>query len=366
MVRVPFLIACCALLASCNNDSVSLESRYLAAAQGVVAQYRIPGALVAVRVPGNHEWSLALGESDVAHRTPMDRSSHFPIRSITKAFTVTALLQLVRDGTLTLDQTVDRYVAGIPNGDTITLADLAGMQSGLADYSGTDAFRAAFGADPGRVWTSQQLIDFAIPSSPKFSPRAQYDYSNTNTVLLGMVVAKATGKPVGEVITASIVDALGLEGTAYATALLPPDPHPTPYEVDQATGDVEVDPFISPSSLDAAGAMVSTLDDLSVWAAALGDGRLIGATLQRVRMDSARAATNGPTYDIYGLGIGSIKGWWGHTGSGIGFQVAAMYDPRSHATIAVMVNATPSNTPVRDLNLAQEMFAALADVVATR
>jgi D-alanyl-D-alanine carboxypeptidase len=73
--------------------------------------------------------------------------------------------------------------------------------------------------------------------------------------------------------------------------------------------------------------------------------------------------TNGPEYDRYGLGIGILGDWWGHTGSGIGWQVATMYDPRSRATIAVMVNATPTGTDRHDLNFAQEIFEAVTAVV---
>ncbi len=85
-----------------------------------------------------------------------------------------------------------------------------------------------------------------------------------------------------------------------------------------------------------------------------------------MRIARSRVVTNGPEYDRYGLGIGILKGWWGHTGSGIGWQAATFYDPGTRATIAVLVNATPSGTPRKDLNFAQEIFSALAAVVAQR
>ena len=111
--------------------------------------------------------------------------------------------------------------------------------------------------------------------------------------------------------------------------------------------------------------MVSTLADLSTWALALGDGRLIGAELQRERIERSRPATSGPQYDRYGLGIGIRNGWWGHHASGLGWQAAAFYDPRTGATIAALVNATPS-AGHGELNFAQQLFEALAAVVATR
>jgi D-alanyl-D-alanine carboxypeptidase len=83
-------------------------------------------------------------------------------------------------------------------------------------------------------------------------------------------------------------------------------------------------------------------------------------------MTHSRTATNGPEYDLYGLGIGSLHGWWGHTGSGVGFQAASFRDPKTGTTVAVLVNATLTASPGRELNLAQEIFAALANVVDRR
>ena len=357
-------IACAApsALTACLADDVTpFGTRYRNAVRRVLAQYHIPGALVSVRHPGDPEWKEAFGYADAAARTPIDPDSHFPIRSITKSFTVTLLLQLAADR---LDSPIGPYFASIPNGDVITFADLAGMQSGIADYSATPAFRDALGADIARSFTEQELVDYAIPSSPRFSPGAQYDYSNTNTVLLGMFVEQVTSGSIPAALRRLILDPLGMTGTAYPDVIPLPSPHPTPYQVDVTTGALEALPLLSPTSLAGAGAMISTLDDLQTWAGALGDGRLIGAELQLARIGRSRVVTNGPEYDRYGLGIGILKDWWGHTGSGFGWQLATFYDPGSRATIAVMVNATPTGTSRRDLNFAQEIFEALADLVA--
>ena len=183
-----------------------------------------------------------------------------------------------------------------------------------------------------------------------------------------MFVPLLTGGSIAAALQRLILDPLGLTGTAYPDVVALPSPHPTPYSVDVKTGELEEVPLISPTSLAGAGAMTSTLDDLQTWAGALGDGRLIGAQLQLARLQRSRAATNGPEYDRYGLGIGILKDWLGHTGTGIGWQVATFYDPQTRATISIMVNSTPDPDSVdrRDLNFAQEIFEALADVVARR
>jgi D-alanyl-D-alanine carboxypeptidase len=351
-----------ALTACLSYDTTPLARRYHVAVQSVMAQFHIPGALVSVRYPGDSEWKEAFGYANVAARIPIDPDSYFPIRSITKSFTVTLLLQLAADR---LDNPIAPYSPSIPNATTITFSDLAGMQSGIADYSSTPEFARAFEADIARSFTEQELVDYAIPYSPRFAPGAQYQYSNTNTVLLGMFVQMITSDSMPAALQRLILGPLGLTHTAYPDLIPLPSPHPTPYSVDITSGEIEALPLLSPTGLAGAGAMTSTLDDLQNWGAALGDGRLIGNALQRIRIERSRVVTNGPEYDRYGLGIGILKDWLGHTGSGIGWQLATFYDPRSRATIAVMVNATPTGGR-HDLNFAQEIFEALADVVAQR
>lgn len=360
------VVACPLLLTGClRDDHVPPSTRYALAVEAVLAQYHVPGALVSVNVPGDPHWKQAFGYANLASRAPFDPASFGSIRSITKSYTVTAILQLVRDKTLTLDDTLDQFVPGIPNGKRITLADLAGMQSGIADYTAQPAFQKVFGANFESAFTEAQLVAYAVPVSPIFEPGAQYQYSNTNTVLLGMVIEKVTGQLLGDVLQTRIFTPLGLTGTTYPLTVPLPLPHPTPYEVDVATGTAEALPLVSPTGLAGAGAMVSTLADLETWGRALGDGRLIGADLQLQRIARSRPVTNGPEYDRYGLGIGILKDWWGHTGTGVGWQAATFYDPRTRATISVMVNETPAGGG-RDLNIAQEIFEALAEVVAER
>jgi D-alanyl-D-alanine carboxypeptidase len=355
------LTSCRSDEAGSNNDRILAQ--YREAVLEVMSRYHIPGAVAGVWVPGHAPWKIAQGVADVQTQRPISLSDYFPIRSVTKSFTVTVLLQLVRDGAVSLDDWLDRYVPGIPNGDRITLTQLAAMESGVKDYSQVDAFLEKFIANPGIAWTPQQLIAYAVSESPVFDPGAQYDYSNSNTVLLGLVIEKVTQVPLVEAYRARIFEPLQLAHTSYPSEIELPDPHPTPYSLDTVTGAVDEQPLINPTSLGASGGMVSTLDDLAAWGDALGSGQLLTPELQMQRTTHSRAATNGPEYDLYGLGIGSVQGWWGHTGSGVGFQAAVFRDPRTGTTIAVLVNATPTASPGRELNLAQEIFVALANVV---
>lgn len=362
-------------LASCggggSNDSAAValaltanarRAAYVEAVQSTFATYHPPGILAGVRVAGEAPWMQAFGQADVGRATPMALDSTFPVRSVTKSFTVTLLLQLVQAGQLALDDKVDRYLAGVPNGHLISLADLAGNQSGLVDYSMQKAFLEIFVKDTRHVWKPEELVAFSFAVKPTFLPGEQYEYSNTNTVLLGMLIEAVTGQPLADVLAARIFHPLGLSGTFYPTSPNLPPPTPTPYSVDVVSAALDDQPLISPTSLAGSGAIASTLADLLVWGEALGQGTLLNAGLQQQRRSRARTVTNGPEYDRYGLGIGQIGNWWGHTGSGVGFQIATMNLASRNATISVMVNATPEGSR-RDLNLAQELFEKLAVVV---
>ena len=143
-----------AVTACVGDDTTPVTTRYRTAVDRVMRQYRIPGALAAVRFPGDPEWAVALGEGDLLAHVPMGLADHGSIRSVTKSFTVTVILQLVRAQALRLADPIERWVPGIPNGGEITLAYLAGMQSGIAEYTDSPQFRAVFGADVKRLKVS--------------------------------------------------------------------------------------------------------------------------------------------------------------------------------------------------------------------
>jgi D-alanyl-D-alanine carboxypeptidase len=151
---------------------------------------------------------------------------HHRIGSVTKTFTVSLLLQAEADGLLSLDDTIDKYVDGIPNGDKITLAQMANMTSGIASYTENKQFVDEFLSDHERVWEPEELVQIGLKDSPLFDPGTQWHYSNTNTVLLGLVLQQVTGESIDQLYRERIIEPLGLEGTSFPgedSSL--PDPH---------------------------------------------------------------------------------------------------------------------------------------------
>jgi D-alanyl-D-alanine carboxypeptidase len=308
----------------------------------------IPGAALVIDTPGSR-WVQTFGYSDYAKQRPVSRRDYFAIRSITKSFVVTAVLQLIAasHGAITLDDTIGQYLPNIPNGDQITLRELGNMTSGLYNYTADPGFHKALAKNPLRHWTAAQLLAFAFDSKYHgpidFPPGAHYEYSNTNTLLLGELVEKLTGKKFAATLNAAILKPTGLGAMTYLTGVSLPNPHALGYQGFFDNRPEAVD--INATSLNFAGAMASTISDLATWGEVLVGGELLPAKLQaqRFRAHATKGDPNSPLYDKYGLGMGEIAGWWGHTGSGLGYEAAVFHSAEKAETFAIEVNATNSH-----------------------
>lgn len=315
-----------------------LTARLDAAARRSFAQASAPGAVVGVSSPAG-TWTQAYGVADPATGEPMDVDVHTRIGSATKPFTATLVLQLAEEGELSLDDPIGDYVEGIPNGDRITLRQLADMTSGIASYSRNEEFQKVLFAAPETVFTPEELVAFGVAESPLFAPGAQFDYSNTNYVLLGLVVEQVTGRPVGEVLEANIFDPLELDETVWpgaSTELPEPFARGFTLQGDTATPEAPADAtHWSPTWAFTAGGLISDVDDLLTYGRALGTGQgLLEAESQRERLMSFSPPERG-----YGLGFGCIDGWVGHTGELPGYNTTVYYDTTTDTTVVVLVNS---------------------------
>lgn len=314
----------------------ALVAKLDAAGTSSFAQTSAPGAVVGIRTPEG-TWVKAYGVTDPSTKAPMTTDMHLRIGSVTKTFTGTLVLQLAQEGKLSLDDPISKYVPGIPNGNKITLAMLADMTSGVASYTLSKPFTDKYFTHPETVYTPDQLIAAGVADSPKFAPGARYDYSNTNTVLLGKVIEKVTGQPVTEVMQQRIFDPLGLTGTSFpTTSPTIPAPHPQGYTLQGVTTPphpVNATDW-SPSFFWTSGALISNVSDLLTYARALGTGQgLLSAKTQTERLDSF------PRPAGYGLGLACRGGWVGHTGELPGFNSTLFYDTTSDTSAVVIANS---------------------------
>lgn len=333
-----------------------LQSELQQIVDATMSEYGVPGSAVGVWLPGEGSWTSFTGVADIAADAPVSSEMTWPLRSVTKSYTVTLILQLVDEGRLALDDTIDQYVAGITNGDRITIRELADMSSGNSDYTTTAGFGEAYGADESRIFSLAELNGFLVGAPAEFEPGEQKVYTNANTNLLGAVVEKVTGQDFADVLSERILEPLEQTGTRYLLDAADWTDHPLGYAVVDGEQTVQNDNL---SIYGAAGSMVSTLEDARVWADVLGSGSLLDPATQDEREQGAPLDA-GPPYDIYALGMGETDGWWGHNGEGLGFTAAVFHQPETGASIVVFMN---ESNVVPKAHPADQTFRRIAEAL---
>lgn len=327
----------------------STTAKLDAAAEKAFAGISAPGAVMALRT-AQGTWVATIGYQDWAKTIPMTADVYQRIGSVTKTFTVTALMRLAERGELSLDDPIERYVPGLPNGDA-TLYELAAMRSGIPSYTFDTSFQDILFGDPNHVWTPQALVDVVKGKQPMFAPGAKTFYSNTNLVLLGTVIEQVARKPIQDVMREQIIGPLGLAATVFPTDAAFPNPHATGYTTQGTDDNLPVAATDwNPSWGWTAGAMISNLNDLLVWSKALVTGEgLLSPEWQAKRINSfdftvpvdRPGGSDGPQSPsrAYGLGLGLALGWYGHTGELPGYNTVVQHHPETATSLVVMVNS---------------------------
>jgi D-alanyl-D-alanine carboxypeptidase len=315
-------------------------SRPAAALQQVVRQLvrdGAPGAVVVVRTPAGVTRARA-GLARLHPRTAMEATDRFRVASITKTFVAALVLQLDAAGGLSLSDPVERWLPGlVPNGRRITIRELLDHTSGLFDYTDDDAFVRAVIASPGRSWTARRLVAIATSHPPRFAPGRGWWYSNTNYILLGLVVEAATRTPIGVQLERHLFEPLGLAHTSFRASI----------DRDVAHGYIgfatlprlrsllDVTTVVSPSTTWTAGGIVSNGDDVTRFYAALLGGHVLPLRLLReMRTPVPRSH--------YGLGLLAADTRcgraYGHEGIGPAYR-AVVYARADGSRVAlVMIN----------------------------
>ncbi|HEY1977630.1 MAG TPA: serine hydrolase domain-containing protein [Candidatus Baltobacteraceae bacterium] len=324
------------------------------------AAFKAPGVVVAITIPGKGSYIVARGKGDPATGKAMSLDDHVRIGSVTKTFTVTLLLQLADKKRLSLDDPVSKYEPFVPNGKNITLRMLANMTSGLFSYTFDKQFVHDLFSDPHRPWTPRQLVDISIKHKPPFLPGKGWQYCNTNTVLLGMILEKVTKHAIGDDFKTMSFAPLGLTNTFWPTGGNMPSPYAHGFSI-QPLNKEKVDASLwNPSWGFTAGQIVSNAQDLRTWVKAYTTGAQLSAAIQKQRLTWVTLPPNVPDHK-YGLGIGFDHGWLGHTGELPGYNTAAFYLPAQDATMVIEVN---SDIPgPNDKDPAPALFRALTTIV---
>lgn len=277
-------------------------------------------------------WYGASGTANLTTNTPVTSSDRFQIGSITKTFVATTVLQLIEENQLSLEDTLNQYlpseiVSQIPDGANITIRQLLNHTSGIPDYL---SVLLDEGVNLFREWQPEALVEFIANQPLSFSPGTSWQYSNTNYILLGMIVENITNNSLATEIRTRILEPLQLDNTFVADTEAVPGGFVSGYWDINVDGNLDNTDFISPSIVDAAGAMVSNTEDLVDFAQALFGGDLLEPTTLD-QMLTFVDAFNSRAFSGYGLGVARLNTpdelIYGHSGLTLGYRANMWYVP---------------------------------------
>lgn len=313
------------------------QQRLDRALSGAFAKTRSPGAIVGVWI-GDKGWTAIKGTAVRDKKSTPTIADRTRVGSVTKTFTGTVILQLVEEGKLRLDESIQKWFPEAPEAANITIRELGDMSSGINTYTADESLTDKYFAAPGAAWKPSVLIAGGLAQPRKFAPGTSFFYSDTNTLMLGQIAEAVTGKSIGALLRERIFAPLKLKATSFATTTKLAKPFWNGYTDQSAAGPgpIQDSTHWSPSFAWAAGAIVSNLPDLHRWAVAMGTGSLLSPAMQKQRLKPNPHSVAGGRAYLFCLG--RDHGWLAHTGDIPGYNTTVAYLPKAKATVVVLTN----------------------------
>lgn len=367
-------------------DPAAQAAGVLAIVEQAMTDHLLMAAIIRVTVDGEELVTAAFGETmpGVAATTGM----RFRNGAIAISVMSTVLLQLVDQEVLGLDDPIDAWLPDFPDADLVTPRMLANMTAGYPDHVQDATFLNDILAHPFREWTQQELIDISFRTARVFPPGANWDYSHTNYVILGQVMAAAAGQPLGDLIQSLFVEPLGLTATAHSLTAEIPEPVLHGYSAERRPflkipGDIrfiEESTTWSPSWTLAEGA-IQTMDiqDMTTTMDAIGSGELLSEASYQAQMSPDLMGFGEPLAGCpncrtlnevysYGLGIVFNGDWMLQNPLFFGYGGLGAYLPSRRMAISVMTTYTAESYDEQgDIvggNIGVPIFIAVADYLA--
>ena len=326
-----------ATLPSIANPSV--QSAIVAAVQRDRLRYGghtpIPATTIGVWDDDGHGFVKTFGYEILATKTGLKLGDHFRIGSNTKTFVVSVLLQLVAEGKIALDDPLRRFQLGvsIPNAGGITVRELCNMRSGLYEAYDTPQF-AALNGKVLKNFNHRMLVAWAVQHKPYFAPNQGYRYSNTNYILLGLIIEAITKDSVANEIRKRLIEPFGLAQTSFPQVDTMPEPWVRGYGLDKNGEWQDVSNTVPAAFTWSAGAMISAVGDIRRWIKLYATGQASGQATYRDLIDCIPFLGN----TSFGLGITCSAGWYGYTGALPGYNTGDYYSPSTGMTILAWID----------------------------
>ena len=327
-----------------QDGSSALLGRIDSIVTAELARTLTPGAAVAVEHHGRLLMARGFGLENVETNSRTSAETVFRIGSITKQFTSTAVMQLVEQGKIGLDDEMTKYLPDYPTqGNRVTIRHLLTHTSGIKSYTGLGP---KFWNEWGRLDMSNDQMLALFKDIPfDFKPGEKYAYNNSAFFLLGVIIEKVSGMPYRQYIAEKVFQPLGLASTSYCDdrAIVPH--RASGYEAQG--GKVSNSAPISLNTPGAAGALCSTVLDLVRWQHAFDDARLISAASRDQIRTSATLNDGKPTNYGFGLGVRQFEGHrsFVHSGGINGFASWLARYPDDDLTVTVLTNSGGGPAP---------------------
>ncbi len=325
---------------------------------------KLVGVSVSIRVGAEERWKLVGGISKLGE--PVTGDMRFGLASITKTVVAATVLKLVDEGVLTLDDTIADWIdLNSQNVDqSITIFQLLSHFTGVNGYFTEELWNRVEG-DLNRAIPPIEIVDYIM--GPTNFPGVTHEYSNSNYLILGLIIEAATQKTVGEVMREKFWDPLDLNNIYFGANESIGGPIATPWRDNDGDGSLEdiADQFGAAyhSVFYCAADVFSTASDLSMWAQHLFNGDAISPD-SRQKMMTSYFSIPDPVFTGYGLGarrnVYAGRTMWGHTGGMRGYGTAMFYDPMSEVSIAMLNNQSRSDDgPLLRYELVEELLTVV-------
>lgn len=280
----------------------------------------------------------ALGESPVG--VPATPDMQLRIGQPMEPMLSTVLLQLNESGTLNVDEPIAKWLPDFPRADKITPRMLANSTSGISDYVTNPEFLKLFYDNPIKGFTAEEIIKLANARPPLFEPGTSFAYAHSDLLLLGVVLEKATGKPLGDLLDEHILKPLGMD--ASKVMLTPQMVEPILHGYTNERGVFEDSTFWNPTAFLNSGNMNTTVSDVAKWVRGLASGQLVSAAVNEELMAPKTAGLGPLTKDkFFAFGTFHLGSWFIMNPAYGGYHGVAFYETKSKTLIIAYVTLGP-------------------------
>jgi D-alanyl-D-alanine carboxypeptidase len=377
-----YILSSSAYPAATNHDSLNKKIQHIVDESRI--KYKLPALSVSIKLPNNKQiLNYTSGNYSLSENKPITSSTLFQIGSITKTFTASIVFKLIEEGKFNIHDKVGKWLPHYPKWKNITIGDLLRHTSGVYNYSSGSDFDTLLRENPGKYWSLNELAALSYQHANLFLPGKKYHYTNTDYVLLGMIIEKATHQSLQQVFD-DYIKKYHLHNTFYS-----PSHYPSRIKNKIAHGynrdgtfpfnkDVT---FTSMSFTQSAGAMISSPSDLITWLSALFSGKIITPqslsymtailseeNAEPINIDKIHPSDqsfNGQSFIEIGAGSGigliyfkEIGLTWVHSGGTPGYESFYAYNPRKKIFLALAYNVKPKQQLIF-IHIANKIFAAL-------